>query len=195
MPRNICLISTLCLSIFAADALAETEDALYGARVPADAVFLRHLGGSNAAVTVFGREFAANDLQGETYTAVSASALYGAEAGRHYTLWQDRDTVEVIVEPTRDDPAKVYLFLLNTDAAPARIVVADGGPVVIDDTAHGVIAARAVNPISVQLAVEHEDTTEAFDLVLRQGTNLTFLVSDGAVEVLEHRFGPVLTDD
>lgn len=192
MTRFTTLMLGAALGALTFTAHADTEDALYGAPVPSDAVFIRLIGEMDAPLFILGRGFTSEELPEAVYTAISASLLDGAQAGTHYTVLTGPVGAQLIEEPGRDDPAKVHLFLLNADAADARMLVADGGPVVIDVTAQGAIASRAVNPLSVTLAVETADNLEAFDVVLRQGVNVTFLVSDGDVTLIEHQFGPVI---
>ena len=192
MTRFTTLMLGATLGALTSTAHADTEDALYGAPVPADAVFIRLIGEMDAPLFILGRGFTAEELPEAVYSAISASLLDGAQAGAHYTVLTGPVGAQLIEEPGRDDPAKVHLFLLNADVADARMQVADGGPVVIEDTAQGAIASRAVNPLSVTLEVETANDTEAFDVVLRQGVNVTFLVADGDVTLIEHAFGPVI---
>lgn len=176
-------------------AFAETEDGLYGAAVPSDAVFLRRIGAMDALGDLFGRSFTGDELPDAVYVAISATALEGAEPGAHYTVTGGDTDPLIIREPARADPSKVYLFLLNTDPGAARLVVAGGGPTVIEATPQGQMAERAVNPLAVTLSVEAGGLSQDFDLVLRRGVNLTFIVADGAVRMIENRFGPVITAD
>ena len=89
---------------------AETEDGLYGAAVPNDAVFLRRLGSAEIPTSLFGRSFSSAELPEATYVAISAAALTGAEPGGHYTVID----AAILQEPARTDRSKVYLFLLNS---------------------------------------------------------------------------------
>ena len=180
------------LGLGVGSAPAETEDGLYGAAVPQDAVFLRRIGSDGAETVIFGRSFTADELPENTYVAISAVLLDGAVAGGHYTILPADTAPAVLQEPQRPDQSKVYLFLLNGDDAPARLSVADGGPVVIEDTAPGQITERAVNPLAVTLTVEGDGFSQDFDVVLRRGVNLTFVVADGAASLIENRFGPVI---
>lgn len=183
----------LCAALAAATPVtAETEDGLYGAAVPHDAVFVRRIGADDAPLSLFGRDFAPSELPEATYVAIPARGLDGVMPGAHYTVVGAPGSEVVVAEPRRDDPTKVYLFLLNLAAAEARLVVADEGPTVIEPTAPGEMAARGVNPLAVNLVVEAGDRAQAFDVVLRRGVNLTFLVTDDDIALLENRFGPVL---
>lgn len=192
MTRTCGLLLCAMLVAFVSPARAEIEDGLYGAAVPNDALFVRRIGIVDASVDLFGRSFSAGELPEETYVAISAAQLDGAQAGGHYTILSDGAAPFILQEPVRTEPSKVHLFLLNAGSASARLVVADGGPVVIDTTTDGQISQRAVNPVSVTLTVEANGLSENFDLVLRRGVNLTFLVADGDVRLIENRYGPVI---
>lgn len=192
MTRLTTLLLGVALGAFVSTANADNEDALYGAPVPSDAVFIRPIGEIDAPVSILGRNFTSAELPEAVYAAISASMLEGAEAGAHYTVLAGADQPQLIEEPGRDDPAKMYLFLLNADASDARLRVAAGGPTVIEDTTEGTIASRAVNPLAVALAVETAGASEKFDVILRQGESVTFLVSDGDLTVFEDQFGLVI---
>lgn len=195
MKRLSPLLLSLGLALSGSVSVAEIEDGLYGAAVPADAIFVRQLGGLDAPVTVFGTSLGEAELPEAVYVAIPASALDGVTPGGHYTVITGADGAQIIEEPGRDDPAKVNLFVLNTGAAPAGLAVADGGPTVIAPTPAGAMATRAVNPLSVTLAVETGEMSESFDVVLRRGVDLTFWVSGDGVTLIEHQFGPVLSLD
>jgi len=174
---------------------AEEEDALYGAALPADAVFIRHFGEADYPIQTLGHRFAEGDFEAGSYTAISAGALYGAEAGAFYTLISGGGETRLVQEPPRDDRSRVHLFLLNAGEGDARLVVSDGGPEVIAPTPTGQVDSRAVNPLAVSLSVESAGQTHDFDVVLRRGVNVTFLVANGDVQVIEHQFGPVIGVD
>lgn len=174
---------------------AEEENALYGAALPVDAVFVRHIGAAGFPVHVLGRSFAPGDFDATAYTAVAAEVLEGAVAGSFYTILTDGGESHLIQEPGRNDRSRVHLFLLNASGADARLVVAHGGPEVIANVPKGEIETRSVNPLAVELSVETVAGATDFDVVLRRGVNVTFLVEDGAVRLIEHRFGPVIGQD
>jgi hypothetical protein len=183
------------LILAAASASAEVEDGLYGAAVPADAVFIRPLGLGGAPVSAFGRTFQPDELSDGVYTAISAQALEGAVPGAYVSLVHLDGEMHLIEEPARDDRTRVHLFLLNAGADAARLVVADGGPEVIAATPSGQIDSRAVNPLALTLAVETGGQAQTFDVVLRRGVNVTFLVAQDGVQLIPHQFGPVVSAD
>lgn len=166
-----------------------SNQALYGAAIPDDAVFIRWMGAPEQA-TAFGAEFAADLVTGSDYLPISASDLTDAEAGAFYSVI---DGV-LVQEPSRDDPAKVHLILLNTGEGAARLVLAGKDAEVIGETAPNAANARAVNPVAATLAVMLGDTLLGeFDLTLRRGQNVTFFVQDGAVQLIQNGFAPVAT--
>ncbi len=195
MTRISHLLCGAALGLMALPAAAELEDGLYGAAVPSDAVFVRQIGGLDAAPTLFGRTFTVDELPEATYVAISASALDGAEPGAHYTVLAEAGGLTVIEEPARPNPSKVYLFLLNEAGPAAQLNVAGGGATVIDPTRAGAIGSRAVNPLAVTLSVQAGAMVEEFDVILRRGVNITFVVADGRVQLIENQFGPVIEAD
>ena len=190
--RNLaaCLIALLLVA--PASAVADNEG-LYGLAVPDDAVFLRWLVPGSSPVA-FGAAFAPGVASGTDYAPVSAAALEGATPGGFYTILPHG----VIPEPARPDPGKVYLILLHAEAdpaaAPARLVVAGQGPEIVGATAPGTAQARGVNPVEATVAVMAGDAVlGTFELALRRGQNLTFVVEGGRARLIENGFGPVAT--
>lgn len=182
-------------SLSATSLHAESEDALYGAALPADAVFIRQLGAAEFPILALGHRLTEGDFEETAYTAISAKQLQDAKPGSFYTILSDGNETRLIEEPSRDDRSRVHLFLLNADETEARLVVADGGPEVIASVPTGQIETRSVNPLAVALSVETDIGETRFDVVLRRGVNVTFLVQDGEVSLIEHRFGPVIGHD
>ncbi|MGR3762294.1 hypothetical protein ACUXV3_19510 (plasmid) [Roseobacteraceae bacterium NS-SX3] len=173
-------------------AAAAGADGLYDAPAPHDAVYLRRIGAAQGPVKVFGRSIPAGELPEQVYTAASAAGLPGAEPGRHYSLFAGpHGSTAIVREPRRDDPAKVYLFLLNRGSSPARLL-AGGGTQVIGNTGPAAIGARAVNPVSAELHVETATRSEAFTVTLRRDQDLTFLVTEDAISLVPHIYGPVI---
>ncbi len=187
------VISVVCLG--AGSLSAEDEDALYGEALPADAVFIRHIGDADFPIQKLGHTFTANDFEATAYTAVAAGLLDDAEAGSFYTLLSDGNQTQLIKEPSRDDRSKVHLFLLNAGETEAHLIVADGGQEVIPNVPTGEIATRAVNPLAITLAVATGANTRDFDVVLRRGVNVTFMAEGGQVRLIEHEFGRVISLD
>ncbi len=171
----------------------EADDGIYPLPVPSDAVFIRRIGEIENKIKLFGMDFDQSDLPENVYTAISSPSLKGAEERSFYTVLKVNDKVEILKEPKRSDPSKVYLFLLNNDRAPASLKVANGGPSVIEETESGHIKTRAVNPVRARLSVVAQSGEQDFDVMLRRGVNLTFYVDKNEARVIENAFGPVLT--
>lgn len=184
-----CLFLTAALSLSSA-AIAD-DSGLYDAPAPEDAVFVRAIGAPITDVSALGYTFA--ELT-EDYTAISASLLDGVAAGSYYALLPIGDAPTLVAEPLRDDPAKVHLTLLNVDAPPLQLTVLDG-PQVIGATEQATAQSRAVNPVTITLKVESADGSQqfgTFDVALRRGQNLTFVVQNGEARILPDLFGPVV---
>lgn len=192
MKRISSLVLSMALAASGSIAQAETEDGLYGAVLPDDALFVRRIGEIATPADVFGHVLTVSDLPEATYVALSAGALDGGTPGAHYSLLATESGTVLLREPVRADRSKVTLFLLNTASSQAQIVVADDGPTVIGATPQGQIASRAVNPLAVTLSVITDGASQDFKVVLRQGVNLTFVASDDGARMIENRFGPVV---
>lgn len=187
---------SLCLALFAlliSTVKSEADDGIYPMPVPSDSVFIRRIGEIGNKIKLFGMEFDQNDLPENVYTAISSPSLKGAEEKSFYTVLKVKDKLEILKEPKRSDPSKVYLFLVNNDHVPASLNVADGGPSVIEETDSGHIKARAVNPVRATLSVVTQSGEQEFDVMLRRGVNLTFYVEKNEARMIENSFGPVLT--
>jgi len=178
--------ASLAFALFFAGS-SSADEALYDAAIPQDAVFIRWLAATENA-SVFGQTFDATRSKGRDYLPVSHTVLKGAQPGGFYSVFEDR----IIEEPARDDASKVHLILLNLSAAPARLVVAGKDVEVIGATGEGEALSRAVNPVQATLSVT-TDTGELgrFDLSLRRGQNITFVVHENAATMIENGFGPV----
>lgn len=174
------------------------DSGLYGDAIPSDAAFVRWLDHNDPIDrTAFEHDFSEAVVPANTYVAVSASLLEGAEAGTYYSVVRAADgTVHEVREPARDDASKVHLFLLNTGATPISLQLPDAGAEVIGATASLEAKARAVNPVTVYLAVHNEGSGELldhFDVALRRGQNLTFAFLNGEVIAIPSAFGPVVS--
>ncbi|MEM9046993.1 MAG: alginate O-acetyltransferase AlgF [Pseudomonadota bacterium] len=171
-------------STFAAD------NALYDTPPPDDAAFVRWVG-LGSQHPVFGIAPATHIA--DVYRPVSAAATNGAQPGTYYTAAAGPDgRVLLIEEPGREDRSKVHLFLVNLGSSPVRVAVTDQDMVVIDDTATGAAASRAVNPVSANLSLvtANGQTLASFDVTLRRGQNLTFVAHDDTARLIENSFGP-----
>lgn len=173
------------------------ESVLYGDAPPRDAVFVRLLGEShNGKFEINGHELKQPDGAQAAYLAISAAALGLTETGTFHSLLTDAKGQQVAVkEPSERTNAKVHLFLINADETPARLVVPNRDVEVIAQTGRMEIGTRSVNPIRTPLAVQRGDDGEvigSFDVSLSRGQNITFLVQQGQVTIIENRFGPVI---
>ena len=176
-----------------------SDEALYGAAVPEDAVFVRWLDEHPAETRhAFGFEFKAESIDGIAYTAISNGRLKGAQVGGHYSVVADENGIEqVIKEPKRDAGSKVLLLLLNSTAKPIRLVIEGTSNEVISTTLQGQVHARAVNPVNVDLSVLAEESADPISnhsLNLRRGQNVTIAAIGETVRIIENRFGPVVAE-
>ncbi|MEN0002232.1 MAG: hypothetical protein AAF940_15240, partial [Pseudomonadota bacterium] len=168
------------------------DNELYDTPPPDDAAFVRWVGLGNQH-PVFGVAPATHIA--DVYRPVSAAATTGAQPGAFYTATKNADGKLVIIEePTREDTSKVHLLLLNAGDMPVQLVVAGQDMMVIDETPPGAAQSRAVNPVSTSLTVKSGDGRElgTFDLALRRGQNLTFIVHEDTARLIENAFGPNL---
>lgn len=172
---------------------AETEDGLYGAAIPANAVFVRTIGVAAGDHDIFGRVLPASALPEGTFVAFAPEALPEARPGAHYTIVVPAGGAPVMIEEAaRRDPAKVYLSLLNVDAGTATLAVAGGGPQVIASTDAGTSGSRGVNPVAVTLEARVDGTSTELDVALRRKEHLTIVArAGGEVVVLKDLYGPV----
>ncbi len=175
------------------------EAALYEEAAPADAVFVRLLQGHQAPMATIplgGVELSFNDIQKDTYVAISAENLAGVTAGAFYSFVANETGQFLIEEPARETSAKVHLILLNTSDAPVRLVVPQRDIQVVAAINAGEAASRAVNPIETELAVERVSdgfVLGTFNVSLARGQNLTFVANHNGARLIENNFGPVLT--
>ena len=190
MFRHILAAFALVFS-FGAVSPAKADDALYGAAVPGDAVFVRQFG-STDGVRIFGRNFRAEEMPDETFVAISASSLNGAVPGTFYSLVGQASNAPLIAEPGREKNGKVHLVFVNASGAPARLLIQDNGTEVIAWTNPGEATSRAVNPVTVTLAVEGQEGIMPVEAKLRRGQNVSILVTDGNARIVPDTFGPVI---
>ncbi|MEL6817727.1 MAG: alginate O-acetyltransferase AlgF [Pseudomonadota bacterium] len=183
--------------LFLAAPAAADESVLYDQAPPKDAVFVRLL--ADNAKTDFrfnGRVLQRPPGTDTAYAAISAKTLGNSEAGTFYSLLEDRNGNLVSIEEPKDRPnSKVHLFLINADEAPVQLIVPDREIKVVEATAQFEIGSRSVNPVQTPLAVQLADDRtiiDTFDLSLNRGQNITFLVQNGKITVIENRFGPVI---
>ncbi|MGI1662645.1 hypothetical protein ACRDNQ_10430 [Palleronia sp. KMU-117] len=179
---------------------AVAQDVLYTDTPPDDAIFVRSFIDTDKPRETTGLPAFAVDAiagNGAAFSSLSAAEFGFSQAGGFYALLADAaGAVHLVPEPARADRAKVYLTVLNASDADVRLVEPTQGLEVVAPTPPLSAAARAVNPVDVRLAVESAATGEAlasFDLRLRRGQNVTFLVRGGQVELIEDAYGPVVS--
>lgn len=175
------------------NACLANDEALYGAPVPSDAVFIRWLGdAAQAAPKILNYEFSDADLSGEAYVAISNAALSGAMPGDYYSVViGPTGEITLIQEPARDDKSKVHVVLLNAGAKAVSMTLAGTDRMVIGTTKAGQSNSRAVNPVTARLAIGQD----AFDVTLRRGQNMTFAVLEGEIRLIQNTFGPVIVTE
>ena len=164
-----------------------SDDALYADVIPSDAVFIRWLEPPLKA-SAFGAQFDTTLAASGDFLPVSAALLKNVTAGSYFSVTEG----QIIQEPARADKSKVHLVLLNTSQESAELLITENSAAVIGATEPNAAQSRAVNPIAVNLSVATSggDFTE-FDLSLRRGQNLTFLVTDAGVRLIENGFTEV----
>lgn len=188
------------LLISLAGQAAVAEDVLYVDTPPDDAIFVRSFIDAGEARDTAGLPgFAVGAIaeSGAAFSSLSAAEFGFSEAGGFFALLADgAGAVHLVPEPARADRAKVYLTVLNASDADIRLVEPTQGIEVVAPTPPLSAATRAVNPVDVRLAVESVATGEAlgsFDIRLRRGQNVTFLVRADKVELIEDAYGPVVS--
>lgn len=179
---------------------AVAQEVLYADTPPDDAVFVRSfIDADEARETADLPAFAVDAIAGNgvAFSSLSAAEFGFSEVGGYYALLADDDgAVHLVPEPARADRAKVYLTVLNASDTDIRLIEPTQGVEVVAPTPPLSAAARAVNPVDVRLAIESVATGEAlgsFDVRLRRGQNVTFVVRAGRVELIEDAFGPVVS--
>ncbi len=173
------------------------QDALYSDVAPEDAVFVRLLDQDLTQVDMGGDIVERAPDVGTAYIAISQSELKTEPAARHLSyVLDDNGTPRAIPEPDREDLSKVHLMLLNSASEQMRLIIADNKMQVIAPTDSFNAASRAVNPVSVVLAVQRVSDgaiLSEFDLRLSRGQNVTFLAKDDQAVLIENSFGPVMS--
>lgn len=187
-------LTTLFLSCAAQSAAADTS--LYAEAAPADASFVRFIGFDGAKEAQFdGFTFALIDDVGEKYIPISAALLNATQPGSFVSVLRSADgEIQTITEGARSRRSKVSLLMLNAGDVPVHLRLADGSVPVIEDVAPTGSALRDVNPVAISLGV-FSDLQEAplavFEVALRRGQNLSFVVDAGSVRLIENQFAPV----
>ncbi len=175
--------------------LTDTIDTgLYGTPPPADSVFIRWIGDDAPwSEPVWGMSLAERDLPANTYVAISAGFFTNISPGGYYSIIPiESAQVAIISEPPRERTSKVHLILLNADDSDASLVVSGGGPGVMEEVAPKTAAIRAVNPVTTTLQVVASHGSKEFDVTLRRGQNITFVVVGDDTMMIPNTFGPVV---
>lgn len=178
-------------------AAAAQEAALYEKPLPKGAVFLRWIGTDQAPEALK----LAHTPTGEAFRPLAPQHLDGAEPGRYYSVLPTPDgAVAIVQEPERGPKSKVHLTLLNASGQSVRLVVAGQngatGAEVIQQTDAFASGGRLVNPVSAKLAVVGDDGSAVGEVAvrLRRGQNVTVLVTDQTVRLIENTIGPLLEE-
>lgn len=190
-----CLAAVLATS-FAATSHAD-DTALYAEPAPADAAFVRFIGFASGTVVDFaGVRFEVPRETATSYVAVSSARLSDVAVGAYVSVLPGEGDAAVrrIDEPARDSRSKVHLLVLNASAEPVHLSTVDGAMQVVGAVAPGQSASRAVNPVSVSLGLfgANDQALGSYDVTLRRGQNLSFVVDANGATVIENSFGPVL---
>ncbi len=175
---------------------ADTDEAaLYAPELPSDAIFLRWVD-TDVPLPALGLPHQPVAGQ-EAYRPLSARHLSGAEPGAFYSVLAGPEgTARLVEEPARGQKSKVHLILLNASGQPVRLVLADAGHEVIQQTNAFASGGRMVNPVSARLAVLADDDSPLGEVAvrLRRGQNVTVLVTDEGVRLIENQIGDLLEE-
>ena len=195
--KNVKCKRQFALALLLITPVAADESVLYNQAPPKDAVFVRLLGNPGTTALEFnGHRIALPDGTQTAYAAISAQDLGLSEAGTFHSLLLDEyGNLRAIEEPKERPNNKVHLYLINADADPVRLIVPGREIEVIAGTEQMAIGTRSVNPIRTALAIQQvadEGILATFDVSLNRGQNITFLLQDGEVSLIENRLGPVI---
>ena len=172
------------------------DASLYAEPAPADAAFVRFIGFEPGASVEFeGVRFTVPDEKETSYVAVSSARMQATQSGAFVSVLPGQtDGLDRIDEPAREGRSRVHLIVVNASSAPVHLRTADGAMAVVEDVAPGASASRAVNPVSVSLGLfgAEAQALDTFDVALRRGQNLSFVVDEHGVRLIENSFGPVL---
>ena len=177
--KNLSLSACIAIGtlIGATSAQAGDDDKLYGEPLPADAAFVRALGGAAAAeVEAFGVTLSADG----NYTVVLADTTEGIETGQYVTVLPKANVTHV----AQDDLGKVQIMFLNAGYEGDLSLKTADGKVAIAEAASNSAGFREVNPIVVPVAVfaGSDVLGQSFELKLRRAENPTiFVTKDGEI--------------
>jgi alginate O-acetyltransferase complex protein AlgF len=166
------------LALWTAPALsAQSDGGVYGPQAPQNAGFVRLVHGAAGRGTVelpvgplrlgpigFGEATPYRPLRAgiSVLRSGAAEAELIVRPDSYTTVILTREGFSVITDERHTDPARAQLVLYNaTDLEPASLIVAPDGPPVIEGVAEGAAAPRAVNAVTVDLAVRAAGTVAA----------------------------------
>lgn len=189
--RNAVAAALMGMTALSMPQLTNAESALYAEPPPDDAAFVRWLDAS-VSYEAFGYKFADGERSTD-FRFFPASGAEGATPGGYYSYVAAADgTLTLVEEPSRSDPTKVHIVLVNATNAPARLVVAGQDAVVVGATELNAAGIRGVNPVTASLAVQSADGAVEYgrvEIALRRGQDITIVARNSGVEVIEDRFG------
>lgn len=197
MSRNIlaCVLAATLSATLPSLSLAD-DAALYAEPAPADAAFVRFIGfAPGAKVDFAGLSFDIPQEAPNSYIAVSSARLTNIDSGAYLSILPAQDgTLRRVDEPARETRSKVHLLVINAGTDAVTLSTADGAMAVVQNVTPGAAASRAVNPVAVSLGVFSAPGAplDTFDVALRRGQNLSFVVTESNVHLIENSFGPVL---
>lgn len=191
--RNFQILVMMQLSLLISGNIAHSQDGLYAAPPPSDAVFVRFIGFSDTSLDWRGLQFNADETSTlEDYFVVHADTA-GFEEGSMITVIPDQlgEFVE-IVEPV-GSAGKISLGFVNLGGIAASLKTSDGKVAIVESVESFEVGFRQVNPISISVAVfaGSEEIGGVLDLILRRGQSATVVLSaHGELDLVESEFVP-----
>lgn len=192
------IIAFLALLFIPFSAFAAGEESLYAPVPPADSAFVRavNLSDSKAAVLLDGVSFPSGEnsqvsnyaviKQGDrSLSAGDKKESVKVEAKQYYTIAVMQDgTFKVMKDALIEDPSKAMLYFYNlSDAATASLSVPSHKATVFEKVAAADSASRAINAVSVDLAVKAGDsdvkTLEKVELTRQSGSSVFLTGTSG----------------
>ncbi len=189
------LLKSLAIASIATQASA-LDNSLYAEAAPDDASFVRFLGFDGSVAPEFGgKSFLVSEEDATAYIPVSSALLRDIPSGLFATVVHGADGHHTtIIEGPRDVTSKVHLFLVNASGRALDLRLADNSATVIDAVQTGSAGQRGVNPVAVKLGVFEDDADTPlaqFDVTLKRGQNISFIVDQTGIRMIENRFGAV----
>lgn len=188
----------ICISacFFIVTAVTAESNDLYAEAPPDDASFIRFIGFEDTNTVEFsGKTFTLFADEFETYIPVSSTKLDNIPSGSFVTVMSGANSsTKIIYEGARDTSSKVFLFLINGSDNILDLRLSDNSASVIDNVLSGQALKRGVNPVAVTLGVFSNDADipiATFDVSLKRGQNISFIVDKAGVRLIQNRFGAV----